>query len=177
MASFSENIMTLVNAGIDVSKIKTPAYASRLASGVRRAEQAGKAAPTRTALRGHARAPLEHLPKQGHRIEQMTVQGPQNMADLNHLLNRAKKPGPKKPYVFVIKGLVSKYPHATIGEAGLPKTITRKREAKGERDYIRENRQGDYAELLQWANSLLEGSEWIAIYSISVAYPSDKELK
>lgn len=173
--SFTDDIQILVNAGIDVSKIKTPAYARRLASGVERAQAAGRAAPTRTQLRGHARAPIELLPKQGHRLEQHVMTNPANMADLAHLLRRARKPGPGKPYVFVISGLVSKYPHQIIGEAGIPKTITRKREAIGEREYIREQRQGDYAELLQWANSLLTGCEWIAIYSISVAYPSEKE--
>jgi|SRR5882724_96411 len=174
MPGFSENIMTLASAGYDVRKITTPAYAQRLASGVRKAEQAGRAAPTRTALRGHARAPVTFLPKSGHQLAQHQMMQPTSMADLRNLLKRAKKPTGGDRLV-VISGVVSKYPHETPGETGIPKTISVWLRASSLKATADRERDGQLPELIAWANTALAGCEWISIASISIAYPAEKE--
>jgi hypothetical protein len=172
MADFSADIMYLVSRGIDVSNIKTAAYARRLASATKRAETAGKAAPTRSELRGHARAPIELLPKKGHQLEQHSMVKPQNMADLAHLTRRAKK---KKRWLLVVSGRVSKYPHMTIGEFGIPKTISRWVSAASLKTFAKEHKEGDLDDFLAWANTLLEGVEWVEVDTLSIAYPAEKE--
>ncbi len=53
MRSFSESIQILAGAGVDVSRVHSPSYASRLAGNVERQRTAGLA-PNVQAARGHA---------------------------------------------------------------------------------------------------------------------------
>jgi hypothetical protein len=113
---FTDDILFLEGQGVDVSKIKTPAYAHRRAQAIRRAlaenrpvpsvkEQRGKTGGKRTTL------PITHLPHSGHLLEQYQIEAKHTpkreltYANLAYLLNNS--PVPKQPYYsFVIAGVV-----------------------------------------------------------------------
>lgn len=173
----ADDIALLQAAGFQVSRSQSPTYVHRLAQSLRKQQQAGKT-PSRTELRGHARAPVEHLTKQGHRLEQWQIrQPPDRPLDGRDFANLVRKaPKPKRDYLVVIHGLVSKYPNEVFVEgATIEKTVSVhivKPTIQKWATFLKDK--DDPLTLLQVISSFTPGMEWVELFSVGFAYPEEK---
>lgn len=145
----------------------TTAYLKRSASQLQDAERAGRAAPTVTERRGHARARVEHIeknPKQ-HLLDQYRiVKPPKRDLDYNDLKNLFNKtPKDRENFSITIWGIV-KYEGAW-GEQTLNFPFDRHQFAA----WLERN---PGASIFDFATFISGGLEWEAVFAVGMSYPA-----
>lgn len=181
-ARYNQDINYLKTRSVDVSNIKTPTYAHRIAQAFRDAEKAGKLAPTIEEARGHkgpGYIPITHFPKQGHLLEQYQIEAsdtPTRELELQNLAYLVKRaPDPKTPWLLiVVSGIVdtlSPLDQEPIEEEGpgVRRTYTYRVDKKVLREWLKRKPAKDLTyDLWQKLNPQVK---WLKIETIGIAYP------
>lgn len=178
--AYEDDIAYLKNRGIDVSRIRTAAYARRLASSYRRAEAEGRVVSRATA-RGHAPQPeIVDIPKDGHILKQRVIyafdtaliqQGYELWGrNLLYLINHS--PDPKeKYYSFVVNGIVRKgSPNDPSVQEGERRSYTYQWPKKEVKKQLKKRAT---EELYDFFEKMRPDILWLEIHSVSLAYPGE----
>lgn len=151
-------------------------YLKRAASAYQDAEQAGRRAPTTQERRGHARAKPEHLPKEGHRLDQYRVLTPPDrdleQADLLNLYRRAKRGAAKSlsdEVMVAITGVVNYIPVRGSIPANNIQTLSFWTDMESLQEMIK-----DMEDIFQFAEEI-SGLQWEEILAVSFAFPNEKK--
>lgn len=175
--SFNDDIQELVVAGYDVSRIKTPEYAHRLAQGVRRAQQEGRTAPTRAQLRGHERYTIKEIPPEGKKrgATTLTATKPNSKAkksqltagDVGQLQNKHPQPGKNQTLRLVIKGKVKKYPGMPDpGNTPKKQTVSVLVAPSSLKNWIAKHPQATATDLANQFYGLRHKTEWVSVQEV-----------
>jgi hypothetical protein len=144
----------------------TDAYLKRTATQLQDAERAGRAAPTVAQRRGHARAKVEHIPRdpKKHLLDQYRiVKSPKRELDIKDLQNLFNKtPKDRQNFFVTIHGLV-KY-KGTVAERTLNQAFDRYQFAA----WLKEHPDGT---VLDFANDVFD-LPWEAVYAVGMSYPA-----
>lgn len=152
------------------SEYTTP-YVKRLASSAQKAEREGREF-TRQEARGHARSKVEHLGKEGHRLDQYRITRPPHrdldMKDLANLLAKTKNLPDR--LILVIKGVVQDSPTRRGENSQAKEQVHSFREKWSKINaYVKRNPNTD---ILKFAEDAT-GEVWESVESISFAYSED----
>jgi len=157
-----------------LSEYSTP-YLKRTASAFQDAELAGRAAPSTTERRGHARAPVEHLEKEGHRLNQYRVLTPLDReldkADLQNLYRRASKGAGKSggdEVLIVLTGVVEYIPVKGSVPDNRIQTVSFWSDMDSLKEMIAE-----MTDILSFAEDV-SGLKWEEVLAVSFAFPNEK---
>lgn len=156
-----------------LEEYKTP-YLKRTASALQDAELAGRRAPTTAERRGHARAKVEHLPKEGHRLDQYRVLTPPEreleQADVQNLYRRAKRGAGKSDedeVMIAITGVVNYIPVRGSVPANNIQTLSFWSDMESLQEMIK-----DMSDIYSFAEDV-SGLKWEEVLSISFAFPNN----
>jgi hypothetical protein len=151
----------------------TTPYLKRLASSARKAERENREF-TREEARGHARARVDHLEKDGHRLDQYKIEKPPkrdlDMRDMANLLAKTKKRPDR--LILVIKGEVEDSPTGKGQRADTSthvETYSFHEKWSKINAYVKNNPNASITEFAEDATGL----KWESVLSISFAYSED----
>lgn len=146
----------------------------RKASIYQDAELAGRRAPTTAEARGHARLPIEHLAKEGHRLEQYRVTATPEQdivkADLLLLFKRTKHKS--EDVLVVITGVVEYKPIRGSVPGNQIQSLSFWTDRASLSNKEKDGMIDTMDDILDFANNMTF-LQWEEVLSVSFAYPNE----